>query len=1299
MNQNDIYRKILSSMGDRRPMAPKQQQAPVEYRERDTVTLPTFDRDVPSEVMNQEMFETLYKYIQISTQEEVEISVGTFKGNDSFIPGVLSAQAFNDALKLLDNIELGEKTVTDTKVEIQNRVHVRRVTNADGTVLYEKKLRRRTDNVDDKFWGYRLSKSREEIIGNYDDKHFTPDTIRHRHRTTYRFPAGSPFFGVVFDLTAVKEERTKQVVAAKAFDRDYDDDGDEGRGNYVDDGGDEHYYAPDDLDDPKPEPSKPKPEPEQPQEAKWYTVNKYEIEIERDNAVYGSRDRLATQDLANRMAGALFGIYASINRQMIAANMMFLDEHRATVAAHNALFAKEIKRSKIHFANPFRLYKNYWNKPTNIKIDDLLHEKADYSVTVKLDGVRYFLFFTTFGTYFCGPPDDVWRVGEAIDGMSGTLLDGEFYNDTYYIFDILFNKGRDVRSENFDRRYSMLSAYGVTSSVTDKRFKAEVHDHQTKVTKRDYLVLIFHKKSIKKARELGGHEVERTDKKEARAAFIFDEKSVFDDQFDLDEPEAEIRDHKTKTTKSDFLLYVYDRKAAKKAEELGGEEFDNEVAGVHKIYRFDDASQLSTYFNFAEAPNGTPKRPRGPIDLYEGYSVEVKEFFFRGSIYDRVRSAFDVIDSSTLKVDGLIFQSQNHYRNYQTRKWKPPSALTIDFLLRVKPESKHEYFLLAGTREGDVPFNDMTIKVKGGRFDGRNVDGRIVECSWNYEAETFEIERFRTDRDRPNALNVAVDVWRDIECPIDRPTIEGDTLKVMRRYHNMGKKRILHEEFRRSDIIVDIGSGRGGDLAKWETLGLSQVFVVEPNKENFEILEARRALLKENKVVVRPVTNTKGKLVGIEKTKNVMETVSSAKVDGVTAFFSLTFVAENEETFTATIDSIDQLLANGGVFLGAVMDGERVKDALMKVKTKKHSPARISNPSFSIEQVSKEFEGKFGDKITISINDPDSMVKNQHEWLFYFDRFENELVKRGIKLVETGFFDENDRRGAALFTLLPEDSKVFSAFNRYFIFKRTERLNRATRTNLDADSDEKVALPNPFKEPLYYLGIPLDESNVVDAVLKLVNEKYIDATPKKRKSIMLKTRERLAELSVETFENLDAYREIVKRMTKYEKSNIKEAAYEDFKKWLTDPERYLGMRTALELLGEEFKCNIVLLNPDGKPQVPQPISASKQKYETTIFLLSIDGTHMYPVVRVIDDKVQRIFTSVFKNGELELRPSKDEVKSKKSKKSDEEQDSEKEKTKKSKKSKKGDEEKTKKEKTKKGDKEKKSKKEKSKKNH
>jgi len=173
--------------------------------------------------------------------------------------------------------------------------------------------------------------------------------------------------------------------------------------------------------------------------------------------------------------------------------------------------------------------------------------------------------------------------------------------------------------------------------------------------------------------------------------------------------------------------------------------------------------------------------------------------------------------------------------NYSlVRKWK--EVLTIDFLVR-RNGSNVITIMSYSRRQRDVPFNGK----KGTPWNG-NVEldnsmlERIFEFRWGFSERFLDYAfipvRERTDRDNANSIRTARDVWSLINDPIRIEDLTGETLSLMRRYHNKVKASLLSllvSKFE-NPCLFDIGSGRFGDISKWSLFDI--VYAVEPDEKN-----------------------------------------------------------------------------------------------------------------------------------------------------------------------------------------------------------------------------------------------------------------------------------------------------------------------------------------------------------------------------------------------------------------------------------------------------------------------------------
>src|SRR5260221_1406180 len=403
-------------------------------------------------------------------------------------------------------------------------------------------------------------------------------------------------------------------------------------------------------------------------------------------------------------------------------------------------------------------------------------------------------------------------------------------------------------------------------------------------------------------------------------------------------------------------------------------------------------------------------------------NVYPKKYYYEESFYDNVKNAFNSFEYTTVDNDGLILQSRSKYQS-KVYKWKPLHLITIDFLLI----GDGELNCFTTDRGAIIPING--VKVVGNIIDGIIPSGLVVECKVVSENITddpllFEMFRIRWDKEYPNSANTIDNILQSIRRPIYEQTIKGLDLKVARVYHNQ-EKRMKIKHIKKDSTILDIGSGRGGDIGKWIGANIKKVYAIEPNEENLSILIER----------LHDVNHDICEIIQLHaKFEELHIEYIPDKIDVITTYFSSTFFFKNIDIYTKYLKNIDKFLKYDGKLSGIVIDGDRIKKLLdsnrIKYNIDENMTSYFWSTAFSIEQVT-EFDGSEGDEILININDPDSMVKNQIEWLFYFDKFSIDMENMGFIRSNVSYLD----RGIQ-FDKLSDDAKIFSSLFVSYEFTR-----------------------------------------------------------------------------------------------------------------------------------------------------------------------------------------------------------------------------------------------------------------------
>ncbi|XP_015787487.1 mRNA-capping enzyme [Tetranychus urticae] len=126
------------------------------------------------------------------------------------------------------------------------------------------------------------------------------------------------------------------------------------------------------------------------------------------------------------------------------------------------------------------------------------------------------------------------------------------------------------------------------------------------------------------------------------------------------------------------------------------------------------------------------------------------------------------------EIDGLIFQPlEDPYRAGQcpeSLKWKPETHNSIDFKAQIYTVTKvaqlTEKYLNLYVGRCTEPFSQMKYSK-----EFKDLNGKIIECTWDYDKKTWKFMRVRTDKSFPNSLDTANAVMETILRPISKDAL------------------------------------------------------------------------------------------------------------------------------------------------------------------------------------------------------------------------------------------------------------------------------------------------------------------------------------------------------------------------------------------------------------------------------------------------------------------------------------------------------------------------------------------------
>lgn len=190
--------------------------------------------------------------------------------------------------------------------------------------------------------------------------------------------------------------------------------------------------------------------------------------------------------------------------------------------------------------------------------------------------------------------------------------------------------------------------------------------------------------------------------------------------------------------------------------------------------------------------------------------------------HDDLVKCIDAVDrhagERSLTTDGYVFTPIDGAYTTQPYKWKDVPTVDVDVVDNV-----------AYARKGGVNVA-LPYAVSGAKQDG------IYECTIDASARALSVLKKRIDKARPNSTVLVKHMMRAHErnTILHRDGLLGRNHQLYAAYHNRFKRGVLS---RCRGVLLDIGSGVGGDLGKWH--GCSRVHAVEPWPPSYEELVRR----------------------------------------------------------------------------------------------------------------------------------------------------------------------------------------------------------------------------------------------------------------------------------------------------------------------------------------------------------------------------------------------------------------------------------------------------------------------------
>lgn len=273
-----------------------------------------------------------------------------------------------------------------------------------------------------------------------------------------------------------------------------------------------------------------------------------------------------------------------------------------------------------------------------------------------------------------------------------------------------------------------------------------------------------------------------------------------------------------------------------------------------------------------------------------------------------------------------------------------------------------------------------------------------------------------------------------IECILNTGQINNfiinnenyDNIDNLRKFHNYIKKQIIITNSReiKAEKLLDIASGRGGDIHKWRDSRLKYVFGFDSHKDSVNISIKRLKELIKNKIKLPFIKFYNLNILE----SNILNTIN--KIDKYTLYdivscqFAFHYFTTNDNTLNHVLNVISNKLIPGGRFIGTATDGDKIKNILNK--------GNVDIPLLTLHNVDNN-------SYIFNIKTKDNIRKTyfelQGESLEYFlfkDKLKTIGLKNNLKLLEFKPFYEWYNESFNLNTY----EMIISFLNFSFIFEK-----------------------------------------------------------------------------------------------------------------------------------------------------------------------------------------------------------------------------------------------------------------------
>ena len=355
---------------------------------------------------------------------------------------------------------------------------------------------------------------------------------------------------------------------------------------------------------------------------------------------------------------------------------------------------------------------------------------------------------------------------------------------------------------------------------------------------------------------------------------------------------------------------------------------------------------------------------------------------------------------------------------------------------------------------------------------------RVCEFNYNTKEKKWVFKKIRTDRDVElergeyfgNYFKVSESIWNNINNPLTFDMLIGSNkgyfmqddnsfYKSQRSYNSFVKTNMLENvlsskltDKNDTDIVIDMASGKGQDLARLVNLGFKKGLFIDNDKNALAELVNRKHNLRTNgnktmKIHVKVIDLTSD-YTSIIKSLEAFD-IEKESVDIIICNFAIHYILSNEGNLINLIKLLNHYLKPNGRFLFTCFNGEKIFKLLKE--TNEWNSYESNNLKYSIKKLYKsESLSNFGQKIDVLL--PFSKDAYYTEYLVNLEHvtniFNSNNFTTEVSLPFDSLLDEFREQNYKEFENLSESDKDYISLYQFVIIKKNQSNSIISKSNI-----------------------------------------------------------------------------------------------------------------------------------------------------------------------------------------------------------------------------------------------------------